>query len=235
MLQYVYTVYNHAFDKKLFHEEVLVENISLRRKAIKNILNKISTAEIAPNQIITESQLCNELNMSRTPVREALIELTASGILGKVPHRGYRVVEMDSKEKLDIYTILGTLDALAAQLAMDHITEEDIYEMKEVIDLIDVAIKYKNYASYVELQERFHDIYIKKCENDQLKKMLDEIKITVSRYTYYSEDEEALFALNKDLNQQHRQIVEYFKKKDRKGLNDFLLNVHWKTVHFDMI
>src|SRR5690606_22604141 len=100
----------------------------------------------------------------------------------------YRVVEMDSKHKIDIYIILGTLDALAARLAMEHITEEDIKRMKETIELIDVAIKYENYPSYVELQEKFHNIYINKCNNVQLQKMLEDIKLAVSRYTYYSTD-----------------------------------------------
>lgn len=212
-----------------------METMSLGRIAIKNILNRISTAEIQPNQIITESELCSELSMSRTPIREALIELTANGVLERVPRRGYRVVEMDNKEKLDIYTILGTLDALAAKLAINNMRTEDIKEMEEVIDLIDVSIKHKNYASYVELQERFHDIYIGRCDNSQLMKMLEEIKTTVSRYTYYSEDEDKLFELNEELNNQHRKIVEFFKARDSEGLQKYLVDLHWETVDFDFI
>jgi len=207
----------------------------LRKLAKKQILQKIQTSKIASGDIITETQLCNEMNISRTPIREALIELVANGILEKVPRKGYRVVEMDSKQKIDVYIILGTLDALAARLAMEHITEEDIKRMKETIELIDVAIKYENYPSYVELQEKFHNIYISKCNNTLLQKMLEDIKLGVSRYTYYSPDTNKLFELCKSINDEHREIVKFFEKKDADSLEDFLINTHWRTKHFDMI
>jgi len=60
----------------------------LRKLAKKQILQKIQTSKIASGDIITETQLCNEMNISRTPIREALIELVANGILEKVPRKG---------------------------------------------------------------------------------------------------------------------------------------------------
>lgn len=208
---------------------------SLGKIAMKNILNKIQTSEISPGEIVTESQLCESMNISRTPVREALIELVANGILEKVPRKGYKVSQMDSKYKIDTYVILGTLDALAARLAMENITEKDIKDMKEIIELIDVAVKYENYASYVDLQERFHNVYISKCDNVQLQKMLEDIKLTVSRYTYYSNDAYKLFEMCGNMNDEHREIVEFFQKKDVSGLENYLINTHWITKHIDMI
>jgi DNA-binding GntR family transcriptional regulator len=208
---------------------------SLAKIATKYILNKIRTSEILPGEIITESQICESINISRTPVREAIINLVANGILEKVPRKGYKLSETDNKYKIDIYVILGTMDALAAGLSINNITEQDIRGMKEIVELIDVAIKYENYVSYVDLQEKFHSVYIDKCDNEQLKKMIDDIKSNVSRYTYYSEDADKLFDICRESNNEHREIIKLFEKKDTIGLEDYLKNTHWITKHFDMI
>ncbi len=208
---------------------------SLRNVAIKNILHKIQHNEITPDEIITEAQICEDLNISRTPVREALIELVANNVLRKVPRKGYAVSKVDFKYKINIYDILAVLDALAASSAVPNITEEDINKMYETIDLIDIAIKYKNYASYCDLQEKFHSVYINKSDNPQLIKILDQIKSSIARYTYYSSDTEKLFDLCKSINEEHREIVKLFEKKDPAELEDYLKNVHWKTKYDDMI
>lgn len=208
---------------------------SLANIASKYILNKIRSSEILPGDIITESQICDSINISRTPVREAIISLVANGILEKVPRKGYKVSESDNKYKTDVYVILGALDALAASLSINNITEQDIRGMKEIVESIEVAIKFENYASYVDLQERFHNIYIDKCDNEQLKKMIDEIKSAVSRYTYYSEDSDKLFDICKEANIEHREIIKFFENKDKQGVEEYLKYTHWITKHFDMI
>lgn len=212
-----------------------MSTISLRNLATKDILEKIQHGEISSGEIITESTICDTLKISRTPAREALIELVANGVLKKIPRKGYQICDIDYKHKINIYVILGVLDALAAKLSLENITSQDIKKMNEIIDLIDIAIKYENYGSYCELQEKFHRVYIDKCDNPQLEKMLEELKSSVSRYTYFSDNSDKLFELCKAMNLEHRQIVNLFVQKDADGLEDFLINTHWITKHFDMI
>jgi len=212
-----------------------MSTVSLRNDATKYIMERIHHGDILPGEILTETNVCDLLNISRTPAREALIELTANGVLEKVPRKGYRIKELDQKRKIDSYVVLGVLDALAAKLSMPNIEEKDILRMKEIIDLMDIAIKYKNYSSYVDLQEKFHHVYIDKCDNLQLVTMLADLKASIYRYTYYSDNIDKLFELSQDMNDEHRQITELFEKRDAEGLEDFLINTHWITKHMDMI
>ncbi len=71
---------------------------------------------------------------------------------------------------------------MAAKLAIHALSKEDIERMREILDMIDVAIKYKNYKKYYDLQEEFHDVYIRKCDNEQVIKMLNRAKSSVSEY-----------------------------------------------------
>ncbi|WP_206460076.1 GntR family transcriptional regulator [Anaerovorax sp. IOR16] len=208
---------------------------SLRNLATKMILEKIQRGDFAAGDIISESEICKILNISRTPAREALIELVANGVLDKIPRKGYQVVNTSHKQKLDAYIILADLDALAGRQACPMMTEQDILHMQELVDLIDIAIKYKNYASYCELQEKFHQVYIKRADNLLLSRMLDEIKSSVLRYTYFSEDIDTQFEICRWMNDEHKKIIELFQSGDADAVSQYLEYTHWATKDYELI
>lgn len=208
---------------------------SLRQMAMKGILSKIQNGEFSSDVVITESMVCEALNISRTPAREALIELTASGVLKKIPRRGYTVTKFDKKTKLDSYEILAHLDALAAKLALPYMTEDDFKKMREHIELANVAIRFKNYPYYCEQQENFHSVYISKCDNKQLVSMLHNLKENLDRYTYFSDNEDELYYISEEMNKEHEEIVKLFEKGDKKELFDYLSDFHWSTRSIDLI
>lgn len=208
---------------------------SLRHMAMESILSKIHSGEFSQDKVITETMVCESLNISRTPAREALIELVANGVLERVPRKGYAITKFDQKTKLDAYEILGNLDALAAKLALPNMTDADLNKMREYIDLANVAIKYNNYPAYCEQQENFHNVYINKCDNKQLITLLKQIKANLDRYTYYSNDESELYAICASMNQEHTEIVALFEKGDKNALFEYLSDNHWSTKSMDLI
>ena len=212
----------------------MAEN-SLREKVFAEIMENIRSGKIKENTIITENSICEETGISRTPVREALLSLRAHGVLEKVPNRGYRVNPMGEKEKNDIYEVHAVLDGLAARLATDKLTEEDYLKMSELIDLMDISIKYRNFKNYQAQQEAFHNVYIERSGNRPLKRELDNIKNSVPHYTYYSEDEDKLFRICGFMNDEHREILRLLKEKDADKVVQYLVDTHWSTKYEDAI
>lgn len=212
-----------------------MQNSSSRSKVIEEIVRKIHTNEYNKNTLISESELCEKMGLSRTPVREALIELAASGLLIKVPQKGYKVQEFDLKTKLDSYLVLAILDAAAAKLSVSFLTEADFLKMDELIDLIDVAIKYKNYETYNLYQEEFHQIYIDRCDNIPLQRQIMNFKNSIPSYLYYSDDQPRLFEVLLEVNNEHRQILSLLKAKKGNEVADFLIKTHWQTSYQDML
>ena len=208
---------------------------SLKGKAIDYITTAIHHNEISDDDIITEARVCDKLGISRTPVREALVELTAIGIIERVPNKGYRIKANSKKDKADIYEILGVLDGLAAKDALLFICDDDIKEMKKNAALADVAIEYEDYSGYCRAQDDFHNVYITKCNNPALINEISEITKKVSRYAYYSDDSALLFKAIKEVNLEHKHIIELFEKKDGPELQRFISEVHWNVKHDDMI
>lgn len=206
-----------------------------RKLVTEEILKRIHNNEYAKGQIITETELAESMNLSRTPVRESLIELTANGVLEKIPRKGYVVREFDKKTKLDTFTVLAALDSLAATLAMPNLDESDFLKMHELIDLVEIDIKYKNFQNYNTHQEEFHQVYISKCDNPTLMEHLQGIKNSIASYLYYSEDTEALFEILVNVNDEHRTILQLLKEQEPLELHKFLMEVHWNTKYDHMI
>ena len=163
----------------------------------------------------------------------------ALGLLrGIVPQKGYKVREFDLKTKLDSYLVLAILDAAAAKLSVPHLAPEDFLKMNELIeliDLIDIAIKYKNYVTYNLYQEQFHQIYIDKCDNLPLQREIMSFKNNIPSYLYYSEDQDRLFELLLEVNEEHRQILALLKEEKGNYVSDYLIRTHWQTYYQDML
>ncbi|MCY9663485.1 GntR family transcriptional regulator [Paenibacillus alginolyticus] len=208
---------------------------SLKDHVYNYIAEKIQNGSLLPNQKLNEASICQKLGVSRTPVREALIQLASENLLENIPRRGFIVKELDTKMKLDVFQIVGALDALAANLSVPLVSIEDIAEMTRLADKIDISIQEQNYTDYQLYQNDFHNVYLLKCNNSTLIDLLKSLQTSFIRQIYLSEDKQKLFGVLAQMNEEHRQIIQYFKAKDAQGLEAFIKNVHWKINYTDMI
>ncbi|WP_125653218.1 GntR family transcriptional regulator [Paenibacillus baekrokdamisoli] len=208
---------------------------SLKDHVYNYIADKIQNGSLLPNQKLNEASICQKLGVSRTPVREALIQLASENLLENIPRRGFIVKELDTKKKLDVFLIVGALDALASTLSVPYVSDEDIADMTRLADKIDLAIQQNNYSDYQLYQNDFHNVYLLKCNNSSLIDLLKSLQHSFIRQIYLSEDKQKLFSILAQMNEEHRQIIQYFKAKDAQGLEAFIKNVHWKINFTDMI
>lgn len=208
---------------------------SLKDHVYNYIAERVQNGTLLSNQKLSESSICEKLEVSRTPVREALIQLASENYLEYLPRRGFVVKEMDTKKKLDVFQLIGTMDALAARLSAEHLSNEDISKMEDLADRIDTSIKERNYSDYQIHQNDFHKVYIDKCDNETLIELLRTLQNSFVRQTYLSDNKSKLFAVLEQMNKEHRQMIQMFKEKDQEGLEQFLKNVHWKISYTDMI
>lgn len=202
---------------------------SLTRQVYEYISHKIQEGEYTPNQRITESEICKAIGVSRTPAREALTRLAGENLLEKIHNKGFIVKEFKQKEKLDMYRIIGVLDGLAGALATNLLSDDDILRMKELTEMMDIAIKYKNYSKYLRLTNEFHDTYISKCENEMLINMINSLIYNFVPKSYINDNEDILFKALSHSNNEHKVLVEKFNKRDANEV-ELLLKRHWETI-----
>lgn len=211
--------------------------MSLKEHVYNYIAEKINEGSLAPEERISEQFICDELKISRTPVREALIQLALEGYIENLPRRGFIVRRIDEKKARSLYQIIGTLDGLAAALSIDYITDREIQLMKNLIVSMDNALSNKLLDVYYKLQIEFHNVYINICNNEDLIMLLNQLRKNFIRQNYANNGTGDIYEVIQKTNNHHRVIVEIFEKRDKEELERYLKNVHWnvENAKFDSI
>lgn len=106
--------------------------------------------------------------------------------------------------------------------------------MQELTERINIAIKYKNYSEYAQLQIAFHDININLCGNAVLINTLNTLRFSFVPQTYVGSDADELFSMLAICNDEHKELIHCFQQQDEMGVESILKN-HWVTKNSDFI
>jgi DNA-binding GntR family transcriptional regulator len=211
-------------------EKIMVFNYkTLKEHVYLYLYEKINSGTIKPKEKINESQLCKDINVSRTPIREALIQLEDEGYIERLPRRGFIVKEISLGKIKEIFQILGCLEGFAASLTIDKLTDKDIEEMRALVKKMDEAIADKKVPDYFRLQRNFHNIYISVCGNNELFDLIASLKKRFVKKAYFlSENQGILYETMERNNDGHKRIVEFLEKGDKSGIESYLREIHWR-------
>ncbi len=205
------------------------EFLSLKDHVYNYIADQIRGGTLKPGEKINENQICEKLNISRTPVREAMIQLSTEGFLENIPRKGFVLRPLNVNEAKEIYEIIGTLDGLSAYLACDRMSEALLKEMDFYVQSMGLAIDTENYAMYYKQQEEFHNIYLDVCGNNQLITYLLQLKKKFFNKQYVSNTVKAEKELLYSINEEHKQILSLFQAKEKNQLERYIRFVHWNS------
>jgi len=203
--------------------------LSLKDHVYKYISGKINDGTLSAGDKISEPQVSEELHVSRTPVREALMQLASDGYLESLPRKGFRVQSLDTGRAQQLYEVIGTLDGRAACMCMDLLTEAELTKMQFLADSMENAIKAGLSNKYYELQVEFHNVYLDLCPNAVITDMLGKLKNNFIRKYYLFDDPEDELETLRETNQQHREIIRLFREKDADQLEHYIRDVHWDS------
>lgn len=160
-------------------------SVSLSQKAYEQIRRKIVTLELPPGSIVDESELQIQLELGRTPIREALLRLSLEKLVTIIPRRGIFVTDIRITDLKQLFEVRMTLESLAARLASSRGTEEHWRQMRVALsNLPDHDHPAKNQALIV-VDEMCHTIIYEAAENKILKDTLTELYALSLRLWYF--------------------------------------------------
>lgn len=204
-------------------------NLTLKDHVYNYISEQISSGNLSPNERINEQDICDVLHISRTPVREALIQLSSDGYLENIPGKGLRVKKMDEQRAKDLYEIIGLIDGYIASKVLNELTDNDLKEMELIANNLEFFINTNQYKKYQQHQDDFHEIYIQKYNNKEMISTLNNIKKNFMRGNLSYLQKKSEHSILSITNKHHYEIIELFRKKDSEKLCDFIKNIHWST------
>ncbi|MEA1961167.1 MAG: GntR family transcriptional regulator [Bacillota bacterium] len=183
----------------------------LRELVLEAIREAIITEKLQPQERLMEIQLAEELGVSRTPVREALRKLELEGFIVMVPRKGAYVADLSLKDIADVFEIRAALEGLAAGLAAERITDEEIEEMERSLVEKGEAINQNDLERLVAVDTKFHESIYKASRNDRLSSIISNLREQIQRFRSTSLSYPGRMQMSL---QEHRNILESIEARD---------------------
>jgi DNA-binding GntR family transcriptional regulator len=176
--------------------------------AYNYLRNAIIVHELAPGSPIVEQDISNRLDISRTPVREALKQLEAEGLIQSSPMRGYFVSEINIMDVNEIFDLRLAMELLALKTAINKITKEEIQETEEMLEELNQdCTADKFYAA----DRHLHDLITHNSCNRRLVHFLANINSQIERFRYIAALRPERLPHSRE---EHEDILKYIKAHD---------------------
>jgi len=181
----------------------------LSDRVYQALKNEIIKMEIKPRQFITIGELTDKLNISRTPVREALLRLERENWITIIPNKGAIVNSASAKEISDIIELQVLLEGYVTQQAAYKIDDESIKRAEQILKEAENNLNNNRLVEFAECGDQFHMLLAETAGNQKLKEYLKNVTEEFERIEPFIEYS-ATVDLEKTL-QQHKNILEYIK------------------------
>jgi DNA-binding GntR family transcriptional regulator len=162
------------------------EDAPLSEQIAGHIRDMIVMDEFQPGQRLRERNIAEQLNISRTPVREAFKMLASEGLVQLLPNRGAVVASISPEEVHDKLQVLTALEALAGELACEKATDEEIAEIKALHYEMLAAFTRKDRKSYFKVNQQIHHLIVLSSHNSTLVETHARINMQLYRVRYAS-------------------------------------------------
>jgi DNA-binding GntR family transcriptional regulator len=161
-----------------------IRPINLREQVAEEIRTAIIEGRLKPNDHVTESVLTQQLGVSRTPVREALIILEQESLIVSVPNRGSFVRAFNEDDVEALFSMRTTLENFAAELIIDRLTDADHAHLQDLIDQQQAQITAGDDKQVRSTDMAFHHYLIERSAHPVLKRNWQEIVAQVAAVLY---------------------------------------------------
>lgn len=183
----------------------------LRELVFESLREAIISGQLRAGERLMEIQLAEEMGVSRTPVREAIRKLELEGLVAMIPRKGAYVAGLSFKDIVDVFEIRGALEGLAAELAAERITDEELEELERYLVKIAEAIEKGDLEKVVANDTDFHSLLYQASRNQRLSQIINNLREQIQRFRTTSLSYPGRM---KTALEEHRKIVEAISARD---------------------
>jgi len=196
---------------------------SLREQIYDSLKKEMQDGQLVPGSYINMNLVSAKLGISKTPLRDALIQLETEGFVSILPRKGIMVKKLTLKDIQESYEIIGALESFVVRSVFgkfkkSHITRMEILNKKQYD-----AIASSDFEKYYKLNLDFHGVFLALSDNAALKKTITPIKQRLydfPRRPYLKEWESQHL-------KEHQDFIDCLKNKDVECAVSLLVDKHW--------
>ena len=196
---------------------------SLRDQIYQFLRHEMQAGELLPGSRVDMKELCQQLGVSVTPIRDALVQLQAEGFVSIAPRRWVRINALSLKDIDNLYEVIGALEASAIKSVFHKLDKAAVRSLEQFNDEYRQAIFQGDTERIYRKNLSFHEVFLDLSENHHLKKIIRLFKERLydfPRRAYLQEWE----LRNSD---EHQQLIDCIKKGDSDASVRVMKDVHW--------
>lgn len=150
---------------------------------VETIREKILSGEIKAGQPLRQAALATELNVSRIPIREALLQLEAEGLVSFEPHKGATATELNADQVDELFELRAMLESDLLASSIPNLSDEKLEEATSLLKQLDRALGTENAANkWSELNSSYHDCLYSASDKPQTKDLVNILNKNADRY-----------------------------------------------------
>ncbi|WP_321343417.1 GntR family transcriptional regulator [Breoghania sp.] len=207
-------------DSKPSRSRTRTEDIRLQ------LADEIVKGELVPGTQLDEMGLAARFGVSRTPIREALRQLEASGLVEQKPHCGSFVAELSQERLREMFIAMAELEAICAGLAAVHMSADERRALEDILEDLAQMMRQGDPQGYHELNEIFHNAIYAGSHNQYLAELT---LATRRRLAPFRRAQFRTLGRLAKAQAEHTTIVETIARGDRRGAAE-LMRAHIDTV-----
>lgn len=201
------------------HKSKKANYTDMAYEAIKKL---IIDEEIRSGDVIAENQLAEYLNMSRTPIREAIRMLEAEGVLYAKQGLGTFLRTLTLKDIKDVFEVRESLEIIASRTSIRDITDKEVKELRaELLDLLERHNKGEiiDRLEFSRIDGKIHDLIVNSSENEYIKILMEQINFKVNRYRVIS------YKVSLDIEESTRQHLDLLDCIEERNEEKFAVHI----------
>lgn len=197
---------------------------SLKEQVYEYLREEIHLQNLKSGSMVNMDATSRKLGISKTPLRDALLQLEMEGFVTIAPRRGIYVNTLSIDDIKEFYQVIGALEHSALITGFANIKTSHINQMKRLIKDMKKALEVDNFELFYKKNLEFHDTYIHLSRNHTLIKMVNNLKKRLydfpPREKWIKEWEEASTL-------EHQRIVQLIEESKPREAADYIRDVHW--------
>jgi len=197
---------------------------SLKEQVYEYLREQMRKGEILPGSVIDMEETSRKLGVSKTPLRDALLQLEGENFVTILPRRKVVVNVLTAREIRDIYDIIGALESMALLKALDRLGPSHIESMQNLNEAMKGAIEAGDFDLYYEKNLAFHNTFLALCGNERLVRIVNTLK---KRLYDFPRPKGFVKAWEEASIGEHQALIDLLRKGAGTEAADHVRDVHW--------
>ena len=166
---------------------------TIRGQVYELLKQEICHGKYTPGQWLQEKELAEQFSVSRSPVREALKQLAADGLVIEVPNKGVFIREFTPKDIEEIFDLRVMMESYAIDKIVDLLTDKARSQLSSCLEQLRITFEQNQLKQYIQADTALHDLIIRLSGNSFLAIAYERVHIMIQQFRIYSLQDQGRF------------------------------------------